>query len=255
MFYIVSKLFTFLLMPLGIIMVLTFCVIVCKNRTKAKKLGFLTLLLTYLFSVPILENALVKYWETPQKNIDNLATYEVGILLTGGLINSSTKYPDNLNLDTSGDRLWQTLHLFKEGKIKHIIISGGNISLINKSERTEIEYAYQFLIKNGVAKELILLDKKARNTNENAINSSTILNEKFKDASCLIITSAFHMKRAVACFKKRGVSVSSFPSNVISSYRNTFILDFLPSTDSLLVNSRIFKEIIGLTIYKIMGYA
>lgn len=255
MFYIVSKLLTFLLMPLGIIMVLILSITLCKNRTKAKRLGYFTLLLTYLFSVPILENKLVESWETPQKSINELSNYDVGILLTGALINSGTQYSENINLGSSGDRLWQTLHLYKKGKIKHIIISGGNISLVENTQRTEIEFAYQFLIQNGVPSEFILLDTRARNTNENAIYSTKILKEKFKKPSCLLITSAFHMKRAMACFKKRGNIVSSFPSNVLSSIRDNQIIDFLPSVHSLVQTSLIFKEIIGFTVYKAMGYA
>ncbi|WP_162628084.1 YdcF family protein [Arcticibacterium luteifluviistationis] len=229
--------------------------IICKNRTKAQLIGFLTLLLTYLFSAPFASNALVKYWETPQKNIHTLANYDVGILLTGGLMNESTQYPNNLNLSNSADRLWQTLYLYKEGKIKNILISGGYVSLIKNMKKTEIHYAKEFLIKNGVPSEQIFSDTKARNTNENAINSSKILNEKFKDGSYLLITSSFHMKRAMACFKKRGNNVSSFSSDFISPFRTIQIIDFIPSSDALLDTSKIFKEIFGLMIYKIMGYA
>jgi uncharacterized SAM-binding protein YcdF (DUF218 family) len=257
MFYLISKLFTFLLMPIGLLLVLVFNMIISKNRTKTKWIGFFTLLLTFLFSSPFLINQWAKCWEMPEKNIENLKNYDVGILLTGGIINSSSKYPTNLHLISSSDRLWQTLQLYKTGKIKRILISGGDTSILNKNILTEIDFALQFLIKNGVPKERIILEKKARNTFENAKFTAIILARNYPngEGSFLLISSGFHLKRALACFAKQGIKTDYFSTNPLVSNLPFNIIDIIPSSAALNESELLSKELIGYWVYKMMGYA
>ena len=252
MFYLFSKLFTFLLMPLGILIMLISSMIISKNRTKSRKLGFLTLLLTYLLSCPASSYMLAKYWETPTKNISTIENHDIGILLTGGLLQENAKFPNNYHLGSSGDRLWQTLHLFKMKKINAVIITGGDISIFNKKKAKEIDYAYQFLLLNGIPKDKITLESKARNTHENAKYSTVLIQ---KDKSVLLITSAYHTKRALACFRKEGLVLTSYSTNPLSIYNQLGIIDFIPSAYAFKNTELFFKEIIGFAIYKIMGYA
>ena len=255
MFYLISKLLAFLIMPLGILLILVISLILTKNHTKRKIQGVFIILLTYILSCPAIVNMVLKKWETPQTKVQSIKKHKVGILLTGGLNNAGVKYPENLNLDFSGDRLWQTHLLFKEGMIEYIIITGGDISILSKKEFTEIDLAYQYLLKNGVPADRIILEKKARNTHENALFSSKIINERFQNPSIMLITSAFHMKRATACFEKQEIKLTAFPSSFIGYTNKSDIIDFIPVTRMLGVSELIIKEWVGLIAYKIMGYA
>lgn len=255
MFYLLSKLLTFIVMPLGIILILIIMIIRTKNRTKAKKLGVFTICLTYIFSCPAVVNQVLNAWEVPQKSIEQIAKTNVGVLLTGGLLNADVPYNENLHLHYAGDRLWQTLQLYRKGKIQNIIITGGDISILSKKKITEIDLARDFLIANGVPSEHIILEKRARNTHENAAYTKEIIKAKFSDKPVVLITSAFHMKRALACFRKEGIDCQTYPSHIMANHASIDLTDLLPNSGTFGLSETIAKEIIGLLVYKVTGYA
>jgi uncharacterized SAM-binding protein YcdF (DUF218 family) len=112
-----------------------------------------------------------------------------------------------------------------------------------------------YLLEIGIPETDILVEANSRNTHENARFVAEMM--KGKDASFLLITSAFHMRRAEGCFKKAGIKVFSWPVDRISmpedeiyNIQNLFV----PSSESLMNWSLFLKEIIGYEVYRIMGY-
>jgi uncharacterized SAM-binding protein YcdF (DUF218 family) len=102
--------------------------------------------------------------------------------------------------------------LYKLGKIKKILISGGSGSLLYPDE-SESEDLYDFCMIAGVRKKDILLENQSRNTHENAIYSLKIIEEENIEGKVLLITSAFHMRRSIGCFKKEKIQFDSFSTD------------------------------------------
>ena len=193
----------------------------------------------------------MKSWEYKAKSIDKLKTYDYGILL-GGM----SKYDSNLNLLSFGnnvDRLMQTIKLYKIKKIKKIFISGGSGSLINQQFK-EAYYLREYLIVAGIPEEDILYETKSRNTHENAVYTVANLKE-IKGENCLLITSAVHMKRAIACFKEMGINPDYYVTDRYSTPRK-FIFDylFIPNAETFAVWDVLFHEYIGYFVYYIVGF-
>jgi uncharacterized SAM-binding protein YcdF (DUF218 family) len=113
-----------------------------------------------------------------------------------------------------------------------------------------------YLRQVGVPEEDILLETEARNTYENALLAGEIIRKKFPQAPVLLITSAFHMRRASACFKKQGLLFDTFPGDYYSRGRRKYgLTDFLlPQQEALLLWSKLFKEWMGMVAYKMAGY-
>ena len=254
MFYIASKFLTFVIMPIGILCLLLVYAIYTKNRTKSKKLVVTAFIFLYIFSNPLLINELLLWWEIPPTSISTVKTHDIGIILTGGTINENKLPQENLFLGKTADRIGQALELYKRGKIKKVLISGGEISVLGKSHKREIEEIAKYLIISGVPKENIFLESHAQNTRENALNCSKILKKHFKNQSYLLITSGFHLRRAGACFRKVGIKVDTFGANYLSHERNYFWYSILPKEDYLAYSQLIFREIIGYCTYKAMGW-
>lgn len=254
MFYIASKFLTFIIMPIGILCLLLTYAIYTKNRTKSKKLVISAFIFLYIFSNPLLINELLLWWEIPPTSISAIKTHDVGIILTGGTINENKLPQENIFLGKSADRIAQTIELYKNGKIRKILISGGEISILGKAPKKEVEEIAKYLIISGVPKGNIFMETHAQNTKENSENCSKILKKHFKNQSYLLITSGFHLRRAGACFRKVGIKVDTFGANYLSHERNYFWYSILPKEDYLAYSQLIFREIIGYCTYKAMGW-
>jgi uncharacterized SAM-binding protein YcdF (DUF218 family) len=147
--------------------------------------------------------------------------------------------------------------LYKTGKIKKILITGGNTSIgkIKLDKGHETNDVKQLMIAMGVKPKDIYIETKARNTRENAIYSAQLLKKYLNTEEILLITSAMHMPRSILCFEKVGFNVKAYPVDKKGSFNESGILDLItPSDHNLTRTSQLIREISGLLIYKVMGY-
>ena len=242
MFFITSKILSFLIKPSFWILAL---LIISILKNERKKYLIITTLIYVFFTNEFIYNEVARYWEEPTKDIELLdQKYDVGIVLGGfSDYDSITK---KHNFKKEADRFIYTFQLYKNGIIKKILISGGNGELSNTKHK-ESETIQKFLINNSVNKEDIIIESKSRNTKENAFYSAQILKQ---DSKVLLITSATHMKRALLCFNRAGINVTPLPVDNILSYRSknpTHIL--LPKARVLEYWEDLIHEIIGYFIY------
>jgi len=256
MFYFLSKAVDFLVMPYSIFFILSLGAFFVKKYRTKKNLLIVSFTLLFITSNNYLVNKAFLWWEHQSVNISALpTTYDVGIVLSGGLINTDMFNSDHSILGIHADRFSEAYLLYKAGKIKKILITGtSNFSLL-RGRKGEVWQASQFLIKWGVRPEDIILEQKARNTHENAVFTSKILNSKFPKGKYLLITSAFHMRRAHACFTKSGVKTDLFPADFYGGdYPALFEDIVIPDPDAASGFELLWREWVGFIIYKIMGY-
>lgn len=254
MFYIASKFLTFIVMPIGIVCILLFFSIIIKNRSKSKKLVVSAFIFLYFFTNPFIVNELLLWWEVPPTSIVEVKPHDIGIILTGGTINDDKLPKENIFLGISSDRIGQAVELYKRGKINKILVSGGMIKILGETQKNEVEEIAKYLIISGVPKENIFLETKAQNTRENAVNCSKILKKQFANQRYILITSGFHLERAIGCFKKAGILVTPFGANYFSHERKFFLYHLFPKEDCLGYSHLLFREIIGYYTYKIIGW-
>jgi uncharacterized SAM-binding protein YcdF (DUF218 family) len=252
MFFILSKLLAFVLSPFLIfysLMVGNFVV-----RGEFWKKRFLKLAFAFLifFSLPIPIKILMTYWETPGKQLNRVEKYEIGVVLSGMVeYNNDVQ---RLSARRGADRIWQALNLYKKGRIKKILISGGSGYVIKKG-LDEANQLKETLILWGVPEEDIISESESKNTYENALFTAKILKEMKYNKRFLLITSAMHMKRAAACFSKQNLHFDVFTTDHYIERNATFTFDqMLPSVHAF-VNWEVFlKEFTGYYVYKLQGY-
>ena len=247
MFFIISKLLSFLSKPIIWIFVLLISVLFLK--TKRKKILYITLFIFYLFTNSFIADSCSRIWEVPPKSISSFTeNYKYGIVLGG--YSSYNKSIKHINLNENADRLISAIELYKLGKIEKIIISGGNGNLINDGMK-EAEWSKSFLINMGVKHKDILLENSSRNTLENAKNTAMVLGNEISKRA-LLITSAHHMRRAKFCFKKNNFNIDDYPTDCTNS-NIIFSFDYLviPNIDAMKKWENIIHEMIGYTVYRI----
>ena len=199
------------------------------------------------FSNSLIFNYVNDLWSV--KNVDEKEHYQMGILL-GGMI-SLTSCEENIQFSNQNDRLLNTLDLFYSKKIDKILITGAAGSL--SSDLKESQILKKYLNKVGVPDSCILIEDKSKNTHENAIYCEKILNNFPNNNSYLIITSDYHMRRSLACFKRTHLKIYPF---VKKSHIKHFDLEWIliPQSNILFEWKVLFHEMIGYITYKIIGY-
>ena len=247
MFFISSKLLSFLIKPIIWIIILLISALIFKR--KRKKILFITLIVLYFFTNSFSADYISKIWEIPSKPISSFTNkYNYGIVLGG--YSSYNKSIKQINLNASGDRLTSAVELYKLGVIKKIIISGGNGKLVNNGMK-ESEWSKSFLLNLEVKEKDIILEKSSRNTMENAQKTAMLI-KKEKLKKSLIITSAQHMRRALFCFKKNKFNTDYYTTDSTNSdIILSFDYLFVPNIYALNKWETLIHEIIGYIVYKI----
>jgi vancomycin permeability regulator SanA len=128
MFFILSKTLYYLMMPLVWVLGILLFARLTRNERLRKRLLTLGIGLVWLLGNNFLVNEALLLWEIPPTPMSRVGSYDVAIVLTG--ITNSTKQPrDRAYFEKGADRITHALQLYKMGKVKKILISGGSGSL------------------------------------------------------------------------------------------------------------------------------
>jgi uncharacterized SAM-binding protein YcdF (DUF218 family) len=255
MFFIFSKLLVFLLKPINWFVGMPIWSMLTKNARRKRRILRGCFWLMLFFTNPFLGNRLFHYAEWDAVPMASLTdTFAIGIVL-GGYTSSDFYTTDRVNLNFAVNRLTDAFQLYKKGHIRKILLSGGD-GILLKEQVPEAREIQKLLLDFGIRPEDLIVEDSSRNTYENALLTKQVL-EKQSLASdkLLLITSAFHMKRAMGCFKKVGLNVQPYPAHFIAKKPSLRPNDlFIPQAKVLHDWEFFLKEWMGLLMYKLKGY-
>ena len=214
-----------------------------------KKFGFLligfavvwlwlwsTSLMTLLVGAPLEREFLVD-GRVPQ--VEAFATAEAIVLLGGGM-SICTNFSPYADMSSRADRVWQAVRLYRAGKAPKIISTG-----FSPQEST-----WPLLMDFGVPEDCVSFFY-ARNTEEEA---KVVKNLGYKNV--LLVTSAWHMKRARLMFGKYAheIRVDCAPVDFDNSFKEDDFISFellIPDVHTLSRNTDALHEWIGIVGYKV----
>ena len=164
---------------------------------------------------------------------------DVIIMLGGGAM------PDSPDVDGVGalcadpaNRLLTAVRLQRQLGIP-ILLSGGQVY---EDTGAEAKIAKRMLVSLGVPENMIFVETKSINTTQNAKFSAEILREQGFSRP-ILVTSAFHMKRAVLNFEKQDITVVPYPYDYQVTHHPVFHYTKLrPQTEALLNNVTVLQE-------------
>lgn len=253
MFFFLSKFFFFLTQPLNWSIGLAIYALFSKVA-KRKRIAFrLSLGILFVISNPLIGNFVARFYETPATPMTEVGVYEYCVVL-GGFTNMNTDYnADRLNLGYSPNRLVQAIELYKAGKIKKIVLTGGSATIIG-SKDNEALVTDRFLRLLGVPQSDYIIEKEARNTYENFYYTKKLIrNDKTKS---LVITSAFHVPRSRLIARKAGLKCDFFATDFFrEKWSWSPYATLVPNDKYIMMWNFMMKEWIGVLVYKIRGYA
>ncbi|MES2629130.1 MAG: YdcF family protein [Bacteroidota bacterium] len=252
MFFAASKALTFLLQPLLWTFVLVALAFLIRRGKYRKPLLITAIAVLYFFSNVFIVDEFSRAWEIPEVKDEQLRNYNTAVVL-GGMSSWDPQFKRTRFLE-SGDRLMQTIRLYKEGKVKRILISGGSGSVEHPEDR-EAEFIRDYLRKIGMLDPNFYFESNSRNTHENALFSKSILDGLGEKDTIVLVTSAFHMRRAQACFDKVGIKTIAYATDHHTGDRK-FNIDHLlvPDNEAQKKWNILLKEWIGMATYKMKGW-
>ena len=174
-------------------------------------------------------------------------------MLLGGAVRGHTRLGSLGDLNQQADRLVHAVALYKAGKAQYVLVSGGSPF----GDRSEAEQMRDLLGIMGVPSNAVILEPTSRNTHENAVNSSRLLQDRGW-SDILLVTSAFHMRRAEALFRAQGgLTVTPAPTDFQRRVSTSTVLpDWLPvpGVSNLYRTTHAIHEILGLIAYRWRGW-
>lgn len=213
MFFIVSKLIEIILLPSNLIAILGLIGVAAppfgrRNLSCTCLLGS-TLLLAICGWSPLGPAGLMALEDRFPKPVVNGPV--TGIVLLGGAVDTHVSADrQTLATNEAGERLTEAVDLSRRYPDARIFLSGGANHLISHSRTTESQVARDILVMLGVPTEPIEMEERSRTTCENAVESKTAIQPKPGEL-WLLVTSASHMPRAMACFRAIGFPVVAYP--------------------------------------------
>jgi len=133
-----------------------------------------------------------------------------GIIVLGGSVLPLTSQEwGQLETNFAHERLSSFIELAKKYPGAQLLFTGGNASL-QQAYPTEAEMVRDYLLSSGLEKERLQLESQARNTAENVILAKKMLTPE-TGQNWLLITTAFHLPRAVGLFCQQNWPVIPYP--------------------------------------------
>lgn len=261
-FLFLSKLLPLFIYPLGLSCLLLLVALwLCWQRSRWT---FAPILVTFLILVIAsnkeFSNNLIKSLEWQYLPSENMPQAEAIVVLGGATRNNE---PPRIIPDMSdrGDRLLYAAKLYNDGTAPLIILSGGRIQWYGR-ESSEAQSMATVMELMGIPRNVMVLESRSLNTYENAVFTKEILEQR-NIKQILLVTSAAHMPRSLAIFKKQGINAIPAPADFMISERNLIesqfstesrILSFIPHAGSLDRTTQALKEYIGTLIYRLRGW-
>ena len=194
MLFSLKKFISFFLEPFTfgfLVLFLAFIFLLFNNYKKAKSTLFVGLIFLFLISNSVVSNFLMSPLENQYRNQKNIDISKVEyILLLGGDFEA---------------RAYEVLKLSLKLKDAKIITSG----YAGKKLISDALYAKNELISLGINENRIIMQDKPKDTIEEAISIKKLINDK----PFILVTSAYHMPRAIKIFKKQGLNPIAMPTN------------------------------------------
>jgi uncharacterized SAM-binding protein YcdF (DUF218 family) len=175
-----------------------------------------------------------------------------GIVVLGGSIDADLSVArGTAAVMAAAGRLVEAAALAHRYPNARVILSGGSANLIAPDAR-EADYAAALFESLGVSRERLVMERRSRNTQENAEFSKAIAAPKSGER-WLLVTSAYHMPRSVGLFRKAGFAVEPYPVDWRTG-KGADILRFSPRALEGLERTDIgIREWIGLAAYWVTG--
>lgn len=241
------KLLPWFLLPFGASLLLILLGLITRKRLFI--LAGVTLLC--LSGMPFVSGEIVSVLEQQYPLIEPDACPPAdAIVVLGGMVRRSPASSQGIEWSDSVDRFEQAIRLMKLAKAPLLIFTGARVPW-QASPESEGELLRQAAIDHGIAASAIVVTPEVNTTAGEALAIQNLAADR-KLRSIILVTTGWHLPRAMLLFGRTGLQVTPFPVDL--QRRNPAeprtILDFLPSAGAVGQTELVLRECYGLLYYR-----
>lgn len=244
--YWLSKVLPLLVLPLGLALLL-----LGLGWWRGRRWpGHAALLLLWVAATPLTAEALWRWLEWPWRPLaaQSMPSAAAIVVLGGG--RHPAPGPLRLSEWNDADRFFAGLQLFQAGRAPKLLFTGG-WSPSTPALPPEGEVLRRQAISLGLPAAAVATTGRVSNTAAEARAIAAALPPR---SPILLVTSAFHMRRAQRLFERQGLRVVPFPVDfqATGSWAGHPLADplaYLPSAGGLASSSRALREALGRLLY------
>lgn len=252
---IISRTIWMLLQPSNLLFVLLLVGVILLWR-EHRKLGFSILTFCIVFYALVMFGPLAGWLMVPLEKRFSIYTNDIsqkfysGIIVLAGAerMNASTRH-NQATLNGAAERLIEAAKLARKFPDLPIIYSGGGKA---KDMMTEVDIARKFFTEAGIDTNRIRFDKNSYNTYTNAVEAKKLI-RNHETEKWLLVTSAFHMPRAVGAYRSADINIQPYPVDY-RTILSTSLISKPNAAQHMYVLDYATHEWIGLLAYYIGGY-
>lgn len=254
-FFVVSKIFGFFALPSNLILMLGVLGVVLMFTRRARIGRFLaatSIMLLAVFGLSPAGNALMELLEDRFPPWDASRGPPAGIVVLGGAVDPdfvpSRGGPD---LNEASERIVVVAQLARTYPQARIVYSGGNGRFLGGAG-SEADAVAPILASFGISSDRVTLEGRSRTTAENAAYSKALVVPRAGDR-WLLVTSGYHMPRAIGVFRKVGFDVEPYPVDYRTRGTSDFLTPFDEVASGLRRTDAAAREWVGLFAYWLAG--
>lgn len=246
--------YTWMVLLLGLLCVLLLSRVSPWRLLWIRVLTVVTLLLVWIIGSPLVAGFLTASLEEqyPPFNPATTQRFDTIVVLGGGVLPKGTLRPMDTLSSFSAERTMCGVDLFQRGLATRLLFSGGDAAVVGKGPE-EARVMKQLAMRLGVPEDAILAETRSRTTYEGAVELSRMVGGN----SVLLVTSAYHIPRALALFRKQGIITTPAPCGYSARNRTDHVevtlFDFLPSVHALESSTYAISEFVGIAVYRAAG--
>jgi uncharacterized SAM-binding protein YcdF (DUF218 family) len=173
------------------------------------------------------------------------------IVLSGGVIRSERSTDREVVLGDAAERILAAVELARRYSNTRVVFTGGNPNLL-ASGPIEGDFVVRFFESFGVSRDRVIIERKSRDTAENATFTKRLVMPK-SDERWLLVTSAMHMPRAIGAFQMAGFTVDAYPVDYQTGSTEHPSTLFRALLNNIRKTNRAVHEWIGLLVYWMTG--
>jgi len=254
-FFVLSKTLGVIILPTNFLLLLGLLgalLLATRFRAFGRRLLVLSIVLLAICAFSPLGNLLMYPLESRFPQWDGASGAPDGIIILGGAIDADISVAHQAPvIRSAADRMVAGAALARKYPDARVILSGGSPNLISNDAR-ESDYAAMVFHSLGIDRSRLIIERTSRNTLENAEFSRALAGPK-PGERWLLVTSAFHMPRAVGLFRKAGFPVEAYPVDWRTAGRSSLFWFTTVAPDGLFKTDLAIREWIGLIAYRLTG--